>query len=293
MRERVEAMKAIWTQDEAEYHGELVDFDPIYMWPKPIQKPHPPIHVGGGFPGGARRAIRYGDGWMPIGGRDGDIAERLSHFHEMAREAGRDPQTLEVSRRADAAASSARQDPSDPRQLRELDERSRLTRTERGWPEQIECSRLALTERGGLKQSESGGPKQSECGWLERIGRGSPTHSRGIANPARQHLDGFAESRVDQIRCQIAERFEYEGALAETRMWDLEIGPGQFPITVEQQVEVECARRIAVGTARTTLADFDLEESLQQGVGDERGDELDGAVQIRALGWRAHWISLV
>lgn len=97
MRERVEAMKAIWTQDEAEYHGDLVDFDPIYMWPKPIQKPHPPVHVGGGFPGGARRAIRYGDGWMPIGGRDGDIAERLSLFHEMAREAGRDPKKLEVS----------------------------------------------------------------------------------------------------------------------------------------------------------------------------------------------------
>ncbi|HEX9814399.1 MAG TPA: LLM class F420-dependent oxidoreductase [Myxococcota bacterium] len=97
MRERVEAMKAIWTCDEAEYHGDVVDFDPIYMWPKPVQKPHPPIHVGGGFPGGARRAIRYGDGWMPIGGRDGDIAERLPQFHEMAREAGRDPATLEVS----------------------------------------------------------------------------------------------------------------------------------------------------------------------------------------------------
>ncbi|MCH7644044.1 MAG: LLM class F420-dependent oxidoreductase [Myxococcales bacterium] len=97
MRERVEAMKAIWTQDEAEYHGDLIDFDPIYMWPKPAQSPHPPIHVGGGFPGGARRAIRYGDGWMPIGGRDGDIAERLPHFREMAREAGRDPERIEVS----------------------------------------------------------------------------------------------------------------------------------------------------------------------------------------------------
>jgi len=97
LRERIEAMKAIWTKDEAEYHGELVDFDPIFMWPKPIQKPHPPIHVGGGFPGGARRAIRYGDGWFPIGGRDGDIAERLAQFQEMTQEAGRDPAALEVS----------------------------------------------------------------------------------------------------------------------------------------------------------------------------------------------------
>ena len=97
LRERIEAMKAIWTQDEAEYHGELVDFDPIFMWPKPVQSPHPPIHVGGGFPGGARRAIRYGDGWFPIGGRDGDIAERLTHFREMAEQVGRDPDSLEVT----------------------------------------------------------------------------------------------------------------------------------------------------------------------------------------------------
>ena len=47
MRERVEAMKAIWTEDEAEYHGEYVDFDPIWCWPKPVQKPHPPVLVGG------------------------------------------------------------------------------------------------------------------------------------------------------------------------------------------------------------------------------------------------------
>ena len=97
LRERIEAMKLIWTEDEAEYHGQFVDFDPIFMWPKPVQSPYPPIHVGGGFPGGARRAIRYGDGWFPIGGRDGDIAERVPQFREMAREAGRDPDALEVS----------------------------------------------------------------------------------------------------------------------------------------------------------------------------------------------------
>jgi probable F420-dependent oxidoreductase len=97
MRERVEAMKAIWTHEQAEYHGDCVDFDPLYMWPKPVQSPHPPIHVGGGFPGAARRALRYGDGWIPIGGRNDDIARQLPHFHEMARRAGRDPADLEVS----------------------------------------------------------------------------------------------------------------------------------------------------------------------------------------------------
>ena len=96
MRERVEAMKAIWTGDKAEYHGRFVDFDPIHAWPKPVQQPHPPIHVGGGFPGGARRAIRYGDGWMPIFGRD-PIGERIAEFRKLAEEAGRDADALEVS----------------------------------------------------------------------------------------------------------------------------------------------------------------------------------------------------
>jgi probable F420-dependent oxidoreductase len=97
MRERIEAMQAIWTQNEAEYHGEGVDFDPIYMWPKPVQKPHPPIHVGGAFPGGARRAVRYGNGWIPIGGREDDVDASIPAFRKMAEEAGRDPKSLEVS----------------------------------------------------------------------------------------------------------------------------------------------------------------------------------------------------
>jgi probable F420-dependent oxidoreductase len=96
LRERVEAMKAIWTQEKAEYHGELVDFEPIYAWPKPVQKPHPPIHVGGAFPGGARRAVRYGDGWVPILGPE-VMSKQIAAFREMAREAGRDPAKLEVS----------------------------------------------------------------------------------------------------------------------------------------------------------------------------------------------------
>jgi probable F420-dependent oxidoreductase len=96
MRESIEAMKAIWTKSEAEYHGEFVHFDPMIARPKPVQKPHPPIHVGGAFPYGARRAIRYGDGWIPVAGR-GDIAEVLPKFREMAREAGRDPASIEIT----------------------------------------------------------------------------------------------------------------------------------------------------------------------------------------------------
>lgn len=96
LRERVLAMQAIWTQEQAEFHGHHVDFDPVLAWPKPVQRPHPPIHVGGGFPGAARRALEYGDGWMPIWGRD-QILERLPEVRELARGAGRDPQRFEIS----------------------------------------------------------------------------------------------------------------------------------------------------------------------------------------------------
>ena len=69
MRESIEAMKEIWTKEHAEYHGEFVNFDPMIARPKPVTKPHPPIHFGGAFPHGARRAIRYGDGWIPVARR--------------------------------------------------------------------------------------------------------------------------------------------------------------------------------------------------------------------------------
>lgn len=98
MRERVEAMKEIWTKSKAEYHGALVNFDPTFAWPKPVRKPHPPVIVGGAFPHAARRAIAYGDGWIPLAMRapNGDISEQLSAFKQMAKEAGREslPVTL-------------------------------------------------------------------------------------------------------------------------------------------------------------------------------------------------------
>ncbi len=104
-RERVEAMKAIWTQPKAEYHGEFVNFDPMMTWPKPVQKPHPPILVGGAFPYSARRAIRYGDGWMPqvTPTAQAPLTEVIPRFRQMAAEAGRDPATLQIAIGAQAA----------------------------------------------------------------------------------------------------------------------------------------------------------------------------------------------
>ena len=86
LRERVEAMKAIWTQDEAEYHGELVDFGPMLSWPKPVQRPHPPIILGGSGPKILERVVRYADGWMP---NRGDVLERIPELREMEQAAGR------------------------------------------------------------------------------------------------------------------------------------------------------------------------------------------------------------
>jgi probable F420-dependent oxidoreductase len=90
LRERIEAMKEIWKNDEAEYHGRFVDFDPIWSWPKPIQKPHPPIIVGGDGPHTFRRVIDYGDEWMPIPGRNPiPFSERIQTLQDMAKAAGR------------------------------------------------------------------------------------------------------------------------------------------------------------------------------------------------------------
>jgi len=94
MRERIEAMKQIWTQTKPKFSGELVKFDEMMQWPKPVQKPHPPIIVGGAFPHAARRAVAYGDGWIPIGGRGLDPIDALGEFRKMAKEKGRDPASL-------------------------------------------------------------------------------------------------------------------------------------------------------------------------------------------------------
>ena len=99
VRERIEAMKAVWTQTKPEYHGEFVNFDPMMTWPKPVQKPHPPVIVGGAFPYSARRAIPYGDGWIPHATRNtyAEIADMLPEFRKMATEAKRDPKSIEIT----------------------------------------------------------------------------------------------------------------------------------------------------------------------------------------------------
>jgi probable F420-dependent oxidoreductase len=98
-RERVEAMKKIWTETKAEYHGEFVNFDPMMTWPKPVQKPHPPVIVGGAFPYSARRAIRYGNGWIPQAARSGysEIGDLIPEFRRMAAEAGRKPEEIAIT----------------------------------------------------------------------------------------------------------------------------------------------------------------------------------------------------
>ena len=95
VKERVEAMKAIWTNDEAGYSGQFVDFPPTFSWPKPVQQPHPPILIGGG--GGPKlfEAIAdYADGWIPIGGAG--VNKQLPLLHQAMEKAGRDPDELTI-----------------------------------------------------------------------------------------------------------------------------------------------------------------------------------------------------
>jgi alkanesulfonate monooxygenase SsuD/methylene tetrahydromethanopterin reductase-like flavin-dependent oxidoreductase (luciferase family) len=102
MRERVEAMKALWTQEEAEYHGEFVDFDPVWQWPKPFQKPHPPVMIGGMGERVVERVREYGNGWFPQPGRMPDddsfierVARHRGEFEMSAFGAKADPALIE------------------------------------------------------------------------------------------------------------------------------------------------------------------------------------------------------
>ena len=97
LRERVEAMKAIWTQDEASYEGEFVRFERIISHPKPVQKPHPPILFGGATAQGRQRVVRYCDGWIPIDVLIDDLPAAIADLRRRAEVTGRAPETLPIS----------------------------------------------------------------------------------------------------------------------------------------------------------------------------------------------------
>ncbi len=101
LRERILAMKEIWTQEEAEFHGEFVNFDKMWAYPKPVQRPHPPILMGGDGPTTFDRVVEYCDGWMPISGRPQSggpsLQEKIAMLRRQAEEAGRDPASINIT----------------------------------------------------------------------------------------------------------------------------------------------------------------------------------------------------
>lgn len=97
LEEQVEAMKRIWTEDEPEFHGEIVDFDPIWSYPKPEQKPHPPILIGGHTRHTRRRVVEMADGWLPIGISQESVLKGIDDLRQRAEEAGRDMETIDIT----------------------------------------------------------------------------------------------------------------------------------------------------------------------------------------------------
>ena len=96
LAESVEAMKLMWTEKAPEYHGRFVDFEPVWVEPKPKRKPHPPIFIGASSEWAIRRVVELGDGWMPILGSC-DIDERMAQLRQLCDEKGRDASEIDVS----------------------------------------------------------------------------------------------------------------------------------------------------------------------------------------------------
>jgi alkanesulfonate monooxygenase SsuD/methylene tetrahydromethanopterin reductase-like flavin-dependent oxidoreductase (luciferase family) len=97
LRERVLAMQALWTQDKAEFHGEFVAFDPVWLYPKPKQKPYPPILLGGESDHTLRRVVEFGNGWLPRRQREFDPDRAVARLRQAAAAAGRDPTTSSIT----------------------------------------------------------------------------------------------------------------------------------------------------------------------------------------------------
>jgi probable F420-dependent oxidoreductase len=98
LEEQVRAMKELWTKDVAEYRGKFVDFEPVWAWPKPVQKPHPPVYFGGESGYTLQRIVEIGDGWFPRGRSGAEaVLKGMADLEARAAKAGRDAKTLAVS----------------------------------------------------------------------------------------------------------------------------------------------------------------------------------------------------
>ena len=158
LRERIEACKAIWTEEEASYHGEFVDFDRIVCRPAPLQQPHPPILVGGHGPRVHERVVAYGDAWFPNRiPPDEQMITRVEELQRLGEEAGRGqiPVTLQIP-------------PRDPAVL-ERYERAGVTRA------------VHMLRAGDAADAGSAERKLDE--WVERIQSYSAARGRRCAEP--------------------------------------------------------------------------------------------------------------
>ena len=97
LREKILAMKEIWTKDEAAFHGEMVNFDPVWSWPKPAQRPHPPILLGGESDHTLKRVVEFCDGWFPRASPSFDPKRAVGLLRQMASAKGRDFSTLQIN----------------------------------------------------------------------------------------------------------------------------------------------------------------------------------------------------
>ena len=95
-REHILAMKQLWTQDEAEFHGRFVDFPAVRCSPKPVQSPHPPVYLGGFAANVFKRVVEYGDGWMPVRVDEEQVRAGRATLDELADVAGRDPRSIRL-----------------------------------------------------------------------------------------------------------------------------------------------------------------------------------------------------
>lgn len=97
LAECVAALRALWCDEESEFHGEFFDFEPVWLLPKPAQQPHPPVLCGTGGRLGTREAVAWADAWMPMDVALGDVAKKLGLFRSAAERAGRDPDSIAIT----------------------------------------------------------------------------------------------------------------------------------------------------------------------------------------------------